>query len=86
MVTMLRLAIRRLSLGCVRLLKEDLDRRGVVSKRRTSRSGVASGGRSFNFDYLAGLPERLPGEDRRSYIPVKKIIFPYTAVSAHSPQ
>ncbi len=26
-------------LGCVRLLKEDLDRRGILSKRRTSKSG-----------------------------------------------
>jgi hypothetical protein len=32
----------------VRLLKEDLDRRGVLSKRRTSSSGVASGGHSFS--------------------------------------
>ena len=33
--------------GCVRLLKEDLDRRGILSKRRTSKGGIESGGRSF---------------------------------------
>ncbi len=35
-------------LGCVRLLEEDLDRRGVFSKRCTSKSGVESGGCSFS--------------------------------------
>src|SRR5260370_32010902 len=33
-------------LCCVRLLKEDLDPRGVVSKRLTSRIGIDSGGQS----------------------------------------
>jgi len=46
---------RYLELGCVRLLKEDLDGRGVLSKRRTSRSGVASGGHSFSRGALYAL-------------------------------
>ena len=46
---------RYLELGCVRLLKEDLDRRGVLSKRRTSRSGVDSGGHSFSRGALYAL-------------------------------
>jgi site-specific DNA recombinase len=37
-----------LELGSVRLLKLDLDRRGVVSKVRVSKSGARSGGRSFS--------------------------------------
>ena len=39
---------RYLELGSVRLLKEDLDRRGIVSKIRVSKSGTRSGGRSFS--------------------------------------
>jgi site-specific DNA recombinase len=39
---------RYLELGWVRLLKDDLDRRGIVSKVRVSRKGIASGGRSFS--------------------------------------
>ncbi len=46
---------RYLELGCVRLLKEDLDRRGVLSKRRTSKSGVESGGHSFSRGALYAL-------------------------------
>jgi site-specific DNA recombinase len=42
-------------LGCVRLLKEDLDRGGVVSKRRTSKSGTESGGHSFSRGALYAL-------------------------------
>ena len=42
-------------LGCVRLLKEDLDRRGVLSKRRISKAGVESGGRSFSRGVLYAL-------------------------------
>jgi DNA invertase Pin-like site-specific DNA recombinase len=42
-------------LGCVRLLKEDLDRRGVVSKRRISKTGIASGGHSFSRGALYAL-------------------------------
>src|SRR6202045_2595526 len=42
-------------LGCVRLLKEDLDRRGVVSKRRTSKTGTESGGHSFSRGALYAL-------------------------------
>jgi site-specific DNA recombinase len=42
-------------LGCVRLLKEDLDRRGVVSKRRISKTGTESGGRSFSRGALYAL-------------------------------
>ena len=46
---------RYLELGCVRLLKEDLDRRGVLSKRRTSKTGVESGGHSFSRGALYAL-------------------------------
>jgi site-specific DNA recombinase len=42
-------------LGCVRLLKEDLDRRGILSKRRTSRGGIESGGHSFSRGALYAL-------------------------------
>ena len=42
-------------LGCVRLLKEDLDRRGVLSKRRTSKTGIESGGHSFSRGALYAL-------------------------------
>src|SRR2546428_1752543 len=42
-------------LGCDRLLKEDLDRRGILSKRRTSKSGIESGGRSFSRGALYAL-------------------------------
>jgi site-specific DNA recombinase len=43
------------SLGCVRLLKEVLDRRGVISKRRTSKTGTESGGHSFSRGALYAL-------------------------------
>jgi site-specific DNA recombinase len=46
---------RYLELGCVRLLKEDLDRRGVVSKRRKSKTGIESGGYSFSRGALYAL-------------------------------
>src|SRR5580700_8030130 len=39
---------RYLELGWVRLLKDNLDRRGIISKVRVSRKGIASGGRSFS--------------------------------------
>ncbi len=39
---------RYLDLGCVRLLKEELDRRGVVSKSRTSANGNRQKGYSFS--------------------------------------
>jgi len=39
---------RYLELGNVRLLKLDLDRRGIVSKIRVSKNGRRSGGRSFS--------------------------------------
>ena len=42
-------------LGCVRLLKEDLDRRGILSKRRTSIGGIESGGHSFSRGALYAL-------------------------------
>ena len=42
-------------LGCVRLLKEDLDHRGIFSKRRTSNGGIESGGRSFSRGALYAL-------------------------------
>src|ERR1017187_10273825 len=35
-------------LGCVRLLRGDLERREIVSKVRVSKSGVRSGGRQFS--------------------------------------
>jgi site-specific DNA recombinase len=41
--------------GCVRLLKEDLDRHSVVSKRRTSKTGIESGGHSFSRGALYAL-------------------------------
>jgi len=46
---------RYLELGCVRLLKEDLDRRGIVSKRRKSKTGTESGGHSFSRGALYAL-------------------------------
>jgi len=46
---------RYLELGCVRLLKEDLDRRGVVSKRRKSKTEIESGGHSFSRGALYAL-------------------------------
>jgi site-specific DNA recombinase len=46
---------RYLELGCVRLLKEDLERRGVVSKRRKSKTGIESGGHSFSRGALYAL-------------------------------
>jgi len=39
---------RYLELSCVRFLKHELDRRGIVSKVRMSRKGSESGGRSFS--------------------------------------
>ncbi len=39
---------RYLELGSVRLLKQDLDRRGIVSKVRVSKSERLSGGKSFS--------------------------------------
>src|ERR1700675_2940838 len=39
---------RYLVLGSVRLLRDNLERRGVVSKVRVSRAGVKTGGRSFS--------------------------------------
>jgi site-specific DNA recombinase len=42
-------------LGCVRLLKEDLDRHGILSKRRTSKGGIESGGHSFSRGALYAL-------------------------------
>ena len=42
-------------LGSVRLVKEDLDSRGVVSKRRTSKTGIESGGHSFSRGALYAL-------------------------------
>jgi site-specific DNA recombinase len=42
-------------LGCVRLLQEDLNRMGSVSKRRTSARGIQSGGRPFSRGALYAL-------------------------------
>src|SRR6516164_1659631 len=46
---------RYLELGSVRLLKEDLDRRGVASKVRLSRQGTRSGDKSFSLGALYEL-------------------------------
>jgi DNA invertase Pin-like site-specific DNA recombinase len=46
---------RYLELGSVRLLKHDLDRRGIVSKIRISKSGARSGGSSFSRGALYAL-------------------------------
>ena len=46
--TVIQIFERYLELGSVRLLKEDLDRRGIGSKIRVSKSGTRSGGRSFS--------------------------------------
>jgi DNA invertase Pin-like site-specific DNA recombinase len=47
-VTVKQIYERYLELGSVRLLKHDLDRRGVSSKTRVSMKGLKSGGRSFS--------------------------------------
>jgi site-specific DNA recombinase len=46
---------RYLELGSVRLLKQDLDGNGIVSKIRVSRKGTRAGGRSFSRGALYGL-------------------------------
>jgi site-specific DNA recombinase len=46
---------RYLALGSVRLLKQELEREGVCSKRRTSASGRESGGQSFSRGALYNL-------------------------------
>src|SRR5271157_1101763 len=46
--TVKRICERYLELGSVRLLKGDLERRGIVSKVRVSKNGVRSGGRQFS--------------------------------------
>src|SRR6202158_3596017 len=46
---------RYLEVGCVRLLKEDLDRRAVVSKRRTAKTVIESGGHWFSRGALYAL-------------------------------
>ena len=47
-VTVKHIYERYLELGSVRLLRNDLERRGIVSKVRVSKSGVRSGGRQFS--------------------------------------
>ncbi len=47
-VTVREIFERYLVLGSVRLLRNDLERRGVVSKVRVSRTGIKTGGRSFS--------------------------------------
>jgi DNA invertase Pin-like site-specific DNA recombinase len=47
-VTVREIFERYLVLGSVRLLRDNLERRGVVSKVRVSRAGVKTGGRSFS--------------------------------------
>jgi DNA invertase Pin-like site-specific DNA recombinase len=51
----IRYIFRYQELSCVRLLEEDLDSRGVVSKRRTSKIGIESGGHSFSRGALYAL-------------------------------
>ena len=46
---------RYLELGCVRLLKNDLDRGGIVSKVRIAKSGTRSGGKPFSRGALYAL-------------------------------
>jgi hypothetical protein len=46
---------RYLELGCVRLLKNELDRRGIVSKVRIAKSGTRSGGKPFSRGALYAL-------------------------------
>ena len=47
---------RYLELRSVRLLKDDLDRRGIISKIRLSRNGNRSGGKAFSRGALYELP------------------------------
>jgi DNA invertase Pin-like site-specific DNA recombinase len=47
-VTVREIFERYLVLGSVRLLRNDLERRSVVSKVRVSRTGIKTGGRSFS--------------------------------------
>src|SRR5260370_13324561 len=46
---------RYLELRSVRLLKDDLDRRGIISKIRLSRNGNRSGGKAFSRGALSEL-------------------------------
>ena len=46
---------RYLEFGSIRLLKQTLDRRGVVSKRRISKNGKRSGGQPFSRGALYAL-------------------------------
>ena len=46
---------RYLELGSIRLLKQTLDRRGIVSKRRISKNGKHSGGKPFSRGALNAL-------------------------------
>jgi len=39
---------RYLEVGSIRLLKQELDRRGIISKIRVSKAGIQSGGQSFS--------------------------------------
>jgi site-specific DNA recombinase len=73
--TVRRIYERYLELGSVRFLKQELDRRGVTSKIKMSKSGVVSGGKPFsrgalyhllsNPVYVGEIPhknERHPGQ------------------------
>jgi hypothetical protein len=46
--TVRQIYARYLELGSIRLLKNDIDHRGIISKVRVSKAGVQSGGRSFS--------------------------------------
>ena len=46
---------RYIELGCVRLLKNELDRAGIVSKTRIARNGTRSGGKPFSRGALYAL-------------------------------
>ena len=50
---------RYLELGSVRLLRNDLERREIVSKVRLSKNGVRSGGRQFSRGALYELLSNL---------------------------
>jgi site-specific DNA recombinase len=53
--TIRRIFALYLELGCVRAVKEVVDERGLVSKRRITQAGQASGGRSLSRGYIYRL-------------------------------
>jgi site-specific DNA recombinase len=55
---------RYLELGSIRLLKQELDRRGIISKVRVSKAGIRSGGQPFSRGALHELLSTYLGETR----------------------